>query len=1035
VVHTPHGRAVLANFVFGIAKLKTGWSMKGFVRGAVKQVREQVGDGRVLCGLSGGVDSTVAATLIHRAIGDRLTCVLVDHGLLRKDEAAEVERELGQRRHLNLRVVNARARFLGKLAGVSDPERKRKIIGEEFVAVFDEEAQRIGRMDFLAQGTLYPDVIESASAGFGSQVIKSHHNVGGLPEHMRMKLVEPLKMLFKDEVRALGRELGLPAHLVDRHPFPGPGLAVRILSDIREEDLDVLREADAIFIEELRRAKWYGRTLAGVRRAAAGLDRGREGRRAFVRARRGAARGQFGGWHDRRLDAHPARAAGARRKPHRQRGARGEPRGLRHHQQAAGDDRVGMKRALAQAAAVSLLGGSIRVRRTAQWHGSAALPRLTATPSGVHWQGAALGGRPEGRAAPIARWWDAARDTGLAGTAVLVPLADSLIARGDTLRADSLLAAPAARALAMGVGGAAEACGLGVGERGGVAGRTAAGRGLADALALVRGGRVARRSSADSPPAARHHVGRGARAQRARGPRERGSRLGHGTVTARDALEASRRTFALPLERRAAVAEWANGRRADALARNAQVLRRTPAAERAPDLIQRIQWYRDWRRPMASLAVSDTALRLTRGTPEFERVRLERARSFRAQGKPDSALLLYQRVGRAAADGAMRATAWWECAREAQDESRWELASKAFRHADSLSRKYRDAGASLQQSATLAGLMDWMLGRQDDAIAAWRESGDRRARFWLGVALRRRGLVEGDSILRAEFALRPGFDLYNVAARDTLGLPSGLGQVAVPQPDSLEPQLVAAIVALSGPLQLPDAAARIVSARDRKDARLAPGPRGGIATSSWRAITLASYAGGDLAGATRAADRALNSAANDSSAWEWVPWAFPPAYEREVVAAGRCDGRRTSTALGTDTAGEPVRPAGGLEQQRAGPGATVAGHGARGGARAQGEVAGGLPDVRARPVPALRSALPEKAAQAFRCGRARGAHRLQRGPGQRARRLACHRRAGRLDALLRDGRQRRHAGLRAAHPRLPPGVPRAEAHERSRELT
>jgi len=260
VVHSPQGKAVLANFLFGIAKLKTGWSMRGFVREAVKQVREQVADGRVLCGLSGGVDSTVAATLIHRAVGDRLTCVLVDHGLLRKDEAAEVERELGQRRHLNLRVVNARSRFLGKLAGVSDPERKRKIIGEEFVAVFDEEAQRIGRMDFLAQGTLYPDVIESASAGFGSQVIKSHHNVGGLPEHMRMKLVEPLKMLFKDEVRALGRELGLPAHLVDRHPFPGPGLAVRILSDIREEDLDVLREADAIFIEELRRAKWYGRT-------------------------------------------------------------------------------------------------------------------------------------------------------------------------------------------------------------------------------------------------------------------------------------------------------------------------------------------------------------------------------------------------------------------------------------------------------------------------------------------------------------------------------------------------------------------------------------------------------------------------------------------------------------------------------------------------------------------------------------------------------------------------------------------------------
>jgi GMP synthase (glutamine-hydrolysing) len=260
VVHSPYGREVLANFLFRIAKLEPGWSMKGFVRESVKQIRAQVGDGRVLCGLSGGVDSTVAATLIHRAIGDRLTCVLVDHGLLRKDEAAEVERELGQRRHLNLRVVDARERFLGRLSGVTDPERKRKVIGEEFVAVFEDEAQKLGTLDFLAQGTLYPDVIESASAGYGAQVIKSHHNVGGLPERMRMKLVEPLKMLFKDEVRALGRELGLPAPLVDRHPFPGPGLAVRILSDIRAEDLEVLREADAIFIEELRRAKWYGRT-------------------------------------------------------------------------------------------------------------------------------------------------------------------------------------------------------------------------------------------------------------------------------------------------------------------------------------------------------------------------------------------------------------------------------------------------------------------------------------------------------------------------------------------------------------------------------------------------------------------------------------------------------------------------------------------------------------------------------------------------------------------------------------------------------
>jgi GMP synthase (glutamine-hydrolysing) len=260
VVHSPFGRQVLSNFLFKVAGLRGGWSMRNFVREAVRGIRGQVGDGRVLCGLSGGVDSTVAATLIHRAIGDRLTCVLVDHGLLRLDEAAEVERELGVRRHLNLRVVDARARFLARLAGVTDPERKRKIIGAEFIGVFEKEARRIGSVQFLAQGTLYPDVIESASAGFGAQVIKSHHNVGGLPARMKMKLVEPLKWLFKDEVRVLGRELGLPEHLVDRHPFPGPGLAVRIIGAVNADDLEALRQADAIFMAELRRAKWYGRT-------------------------------------------------------------------------------------------------------------------------------------------------------------------------------------------------------------------------------------------------------------------------------------------------------------------------------------------------------------------------------------------------------------------------------------------------------------------------------------------------------------------------------------------------------------------------------------------------------------------------------------------------------------------------------------------------------------------------------------------------------------------------------------------------------
>ena len=261
VVHSPYGKQVLENFLFRIAGLQGGWSMKNFLRQAVADIRAQVGkDGHILCGLSGGVDSSVVATLCHRAVGRRLSCVLVDHGLLRMGEADEVARELGEKRGLNLTVVDARERFLTALAGVTDPERKRKIIGAEFIAVFEQEAKTLGPIGFLAQGTLYPDVIESASAGWGAQVIKTHHNVGGLPERMHLKLVEPLRWLFKDEVRELGRALGLPDHLVDRHPFPGPGLAVRTLGAVEPVDLEILRKADAIFIEELRRAKWYHRT-------------------------------------------------------------------------------------------------------------------------------------------------------------------------------------------------------------------------------------------------------------------------------------------------------------------------------------------------------------------------------------------------------------------------------------------------------------------------------------------------------------------------------------------------------------------------------------------------------------------------------------------------------------------------------------------------------------------------------------------------------------------------------------------------------
>ena len=260
VVHSPLGTQVLRNFLFKVARLKGGWTMSGFLRNAVAAIREQVGEGRILCGLSGGVDSTVVATLCHKAVGDRLVCVLVDHGLLREGEAEQVAYELGGRRGLHVIVADAQERFLGKLAGVEDPEQKRKIIGAEFIAVFEDEAKRHGKPEFLAQGTLYPDVIESASTGWGAQVIKSHHNVGGLPERMNMKLIEPVRTLFKDEVRALGRELGLPDHLIDRHPFPGPGLSVRIIGPVNERDLMLVRRADAIFMEELRRAKWYHRT-------------------------------------------------------------------------------------------------------------------------------------------------------------------------------------------------------------------------------------------------------------------------------------------------------------------------------------------------------------------------------------------------------------------------------------------------------------------------------------------------------------------------------------------------------------------------------------------------------------------------------------------------------------------------------------------------------------------------------------------------------------------------------------------------------
>ena len=260
VEHTPKGKAMIKRFLFAVCKCRRSWTMKSFAKTAIAEIRQQVGNHRIILGLSGGVDSSVTALLLHKAIGKKLTCIFVDNGLLRKDEAAQLKIRLKQHLNINIKFVSAKNKFLTALANVSDPEKKRKIIGRVFMEVFEAEAKKIKGAKFLGQGTLYPDVIESVSAfGGPTSVIKSHHNVGGLPKKMKLNLVEPLRFLFKDEVRALGKEIGLPPDLIWRQPFPGPGLAIRIIGEITRQRLNILREVDAVLLEEIRAGGYYKR--------------------------------------------------------------------------------------------------------------------------------------------------------------------------------------------------------------------------------------------------------------------------------------------------------------------------------------------------------------------------------------------------------------------------------------------------------------------------------------------------------------------------------------------------------------------------------------------------------------------------------------------------------------------------------------------------------------------------------------------------------------------------------------------------------
>ncbi len=519
---------------------------------------------------------------------------------------------------------------------------------------------------------------------------------------------------------------------------------------------------------------------------------------------------------------------------------------------------------------------------------AAATPRLTPTPDGVRWSGAALAGVAR-TSARIAAWRAALDDTGVVGAAVRIALADTLAARGDTLGAESLLDDTRLAHSLWGLDALIRRAGY----------RAAHGDTAGAARLLEQRDERDWRTAELATWEARLATFRAALRDTARAEHLALSAVDRSAVNPSAGKEAfqtlERITTAKTGERRRSLelatvtADWYGGKRAEAIERARAVARRSRGtADEWRDVYWVLQLCRDARKPRLALVFADAVGRRAATAEQRERLQMARARAYRDLGRPDSALKLFGRLSSSASDTQRRMLAAWEGAREAQDRSRWRGAARAFDLADSLRSRVPDGvPAQVHEARSLAGLMYWLLGDTRRAEQRWRSRGDERSRFWLAILLRRRGVAEGDSILRTEFAEQAGFGLYRVAARETLGVRGWSGEALAFAPDTVAPRFAEAVVRLAGPLALSEAAARLVSARDRRDPRVPGDNRGGIAASTWHAITAASYVGGDVAGATRAADRALQSLGRDSLAWDMVPWAFPPAYETEVKLAAR----------------------------------------------------------------------------------------------------------------------------------------------------